>query len=166
MEQEIYQDTYKATIPKVIDYGCIAAAVIGCFVLAALHFRWFWCALLLLIVPFLLSRIPGKIWCNAETVVIQDIYHGRKTIPIDTIQSVDIRVFALKQGRGILFLHHYILEMKIRTDGRTCRFRMDDKGDGIAVQFPGYLDLKSTKSSAAFLRLKRYIETTQQLNDL
>ena len=166
MEQEIYQDTYKATLPKVIDYGCIAAAVIGCFALAALHFRWFWCALLLLIVPFLLSRIPGKIWCNAEMVVIQDMYHGRKTIPMETIRDVEIRVFALKQGIGVLFLHHYIIDMKIRTDSRTYKFRMDDKGDGIAMQFPGYLDLNSTESSAAFLRLKRYIDTTQQLNAL
>ena len=167
MNEDIYQDKYKATVPKIIDYGCIFMTVFLFLFFAALHFHFFWCSPILLFVPFILSRFPGKIYCNENTVVIQDLYHGRKIIPIREIKSVEITAFAHKEGTfAMLLVHHYIFEMKIITGQKKYKFKMDAKNDIIEYDFPGYIDIDRCKNKVAFLRLKKYIETTQYIDNL
>lgn len=167
MNAEMYQDRYKATVPKVIDYGCIAAAVLLFWTLCALHFRWFFLSLLLLAVPFLLSCIPGRIYCSETAVLLQDLYHGKTIIPMDSIRGTELRVIAHKEGIGaFLPVHHYIIELKLITDTRTYRYRMDAGADAIDIQFPGHVELEKSKSRIPFLKVRKYIETTQYLNQL
>ena len=116
MNQEIYEDRYKPTVPKVIDYGCIAVAILSFFYLAYKFQCVFWYPLLLLLVPFVLSRFPGRIYCDGETVAIQDPYHGTKRIPIEAITGLEIKVYAHQEGIPmVMTVHHYIYVMRIRT---------------------------------------------------
>jgi len=167
MNEDIYQDKYKATVPKIIDYGCIFMTVFLFCLLAAFHFRFFWCSPILLSVPFILSKFQGKIYCNGDTVVIQDLYHGRKTIPIESITGVEIKVYAHKEGIvGMLSVHHYIFVMKIITEHKKYKFKMDAKNDVIEYDFGSIRNIGNSKNKVAFLKLKKYIETIHAINNL
>ncbi|MCI5816398.1 hypothetical protein [Ruminococcus sp.] len=154
MNQEIYEDRYKPTVPKVIDYGCIAVALLSFFYLAYKFQCVFWYPLLLLLVPFVLSRFPGRIYCDGETVAIQDPYHGTKRIPIEAITGLEIKVYAHQEGIPmVMTVHHFIYVMRIRTPRKTYTFKQDVKRDA---------DRKDT----AFMKLKRYIEAVRYIDSI
>lgn len=159
----IYQDKYKVTIPKVVDYGCIFLAVFLFFFLAACHFPYFWCTLLFLCVPFILSKFSGNIYCTDDKVAIYDIFHGKRVFSIESIKSVEIKLYAHKEGIGILWAHHFIVEMKIITEHRKYKYRMDVKPDDVKSDFfEQKIDMNH--SNIAFWKLKKYIETSQEIN--
>ncbi|MDE6087507.1 MAG: hypothetical protein K2G25_03890 [Oscillospiraceae bacterium] len=166
MNQDIYQDKYRPTVPKIIDYGCIFITVFLWIFSAVLQFRFFWCVPVLLCIPSILSKFPGKICCNQDTVIIQDLYHGKKIIPIDTITDVTIKIYAHKEGiAGILSVHHYIFVMKIITEHKKYKFKMDAKSDVMEYSF-GSIDIEKSKNKVAFLKLKKYIEAIHAINNL
>lgn len=154
MNQEIYEDRYRPMVPKVIDYGCIVVGILSFFMLGYRLQCVFWYPLLLLLVPCVLSGFPGRIYCNQETVAIQDLYHGTKRIPIDAITGLEIKIYSHEEGIGIpMIVHHYIYVMRIRTAGKTYVFKQYVKRDA---------DRKNT----AFMKLKRYIEAVRYIDSI
>lgn len=180
MNENYYHDTYRATIPKIIDYGCIVLAVLSPFICGFLCLNLHidplinninllpvLCLCLPFIIgaiPFILHRIPGKICCNEDTVIIADLYHGKNIISIKDIQEIEVKVFAHEEGHiGFMAVHHYIFVLIIKTNARKYKFKMDAKKDFVE-NYKG--DISKKYGNIAFVKLKRYIEATNYINSL
>lgn len=170
MNDDVYLDTYRATIPKIIDYGCIMIAFLFCmcgFIFGNWHPALILCmSLIILCIPFILSRIPGKIFCNGDIVALQDLYHGKKAIPIEAIKEIEVKIFSHNESFYTCHsVHHYIFEMKIITDQKNYKFKMDAKKN--IVEQPGFItDTQKYANKVAFLKLKKYIEAIHYINQL
>ncbi|MDE5883927.1 MAG: hypothetical protein K2H29_02440 [Oscillospiraceae bacterium] len=155
------KERYESSVPLMLDdtilFLSIVLSLYGSYATRGL----FWFPFLGLFLPWILSIIPSKFECDEKNLVMYDVIRGKKVIPLSRIQDMQISVSSLniKQvgSKYSGYVHHYEFELKIMTEKKKYKFRMNAKRN--IVEYPGQiLNSDYYCDKVAFFRLKKYIE--------